>query len=436
MLTQSVFKTRRQQLLKQIPNNAVVIITSGGEQIRNNDVEYPFRQDSTFYYLTGFNEPDAYIVLCPNKDEGEYVLFVRPKDKTMEIWNGYRSGPEGAVNDYQADKAFECEKIDQILPDILSDKESIYASFGQNPDFDQRIMRWVNQVKKQARKGISAPTQFIDVSNLINEMRLIKSDEEIQLMRKAAQISSEAHHIAMQQCTDGINEYQLEAHINFYHKMQGSKREAYSSIVASGDNANILHYINNDQNVKNGELVLIDAGCEYQFYAADITRTFPVNGKFTKEQATLYQLVLDAQKAALEEIKPGNPYNAPHQAAVKVLTKGLINLGFLDDDIEKLIKEESYKAFYMHNTGHWLGMDVHDVGQYKVDGKWRELKAGMVLTIEPGLYVANNNEQAPEPYKGIGIRIEDDVLVTQDGYDILSKDCVKEIKDIEAMCQS
>ncbi|MCJ8315274.1 MAG: aminopeptidase P N-terminal domain-containing protein [Pseudomonadales bacterium] len=398
MLDQSTFKARRTALIKKLPNNSVTIITGGKEQIRNNDVEHPFRQDSTFFYLTGFEEPDALLVFCPKRAKGEYILFVRPKDITMEIWNGYRAGPLGAVDDYDANEAFENDKIDEVIPKLLAGTDSIYASFGQDSEFDQDIMRWVNEVKKQARKGISAPTQFNDVSDLINEMRLIKSEGEIELLRKASQISAQAHHIAMQQCAEGVNEYQLDAHIGFFNKMQGSKRDAYSSIVAAGDNANTLHYNLNDKVVKNGDLVLIDAGCEYNYYAADITRTFPVNGKFNTEQATLYQLVLDAQKSALEQVKPGNLYNAPHQAAVKTLTEGLVTLGFLEGELDTLIQDEDYKAFYMHNTGHWLGMDVHDVGRYKIDGKWRKLEAGMVLTIEPGLYVANNNDKAQKQY--------------------------------------
>ncbi|BCE00616.1 Xaa-Pro aminopeptidase [Marinicellulosiphila megalodicopiae] len=436
MIDNNTFKTRRQALIQLLPENCVAIIAGATEQTRNNDVEFPFRQTSDFYYLTGFEEPDAFLVLCPKRSDGETILFVRPKDKNMEIWNGYRAGPEGAIQDYLADEAFEVEQIDEIVPNLMFDCRSVYASFGQNPDFDQHIMHWVNQVKSHARKGVSAPTQFNDISNLIHEMRLIKSDAEIEQLRKAAQISAQAHHIAMQQCNDGVMEYQLDAHINFHSKMNGSKREAYSSIVGSGNNACILHYVSNDQPIKNGDLVLIDAGCEYNYYAADITRTFPANGKFSKEQATLYQLVLDAQSAALAEVKPGNLYNAPHQAAVKILTHGLVDLGLLTGDVNKLVEDEAYKTYYMHNTGHWLGMDVHDAGRYKIDGKWREFKPGMVITIEPGLYVALDNEQAPIEYRGIGIRIEDDIVITETGYDVLSKDCVKEIKDVEAMCQS
>lgn len=432
-LPQSEYKARRQALMEKMAPGSIAILPSAPETVRNRDVEHPYRQDSDFYYLSGFGEANGCIVLIPGREHGEYVLFCEEKNPEMEIWTGRRAGPEGAVADFGADDAFPVGDIDEILPGLIEGCERIYCAMGVSPDFDRQLMQWVNHIKAQVRKGAVAPHEFSALDHLLHEMRLIKSPAEIEVMQKAADISSEAHCRAMKVCEPGKYEYQLEAELLHEFTREGSRWPAYPSIVGAGENACILHYTSNNQPISDGDLILIDAGCELDYYAADITRTFPANGRFSPEQRALYDLVLKAQKAAIDEVKPGNSWNASHETAVKVLTEGLVELGLLSGDPEELIEKEAYKAFYMHRTGHWLGMDVHDVGEYRVGSEWRPLVPGMALTIEPGLYVAPDNQDVEARWRGIGIRIEDDVVVTEEGCHVLTTGVPKEADEIEAL---
>ncbi len=431
-LPQSEYTRRRKHLMQSMGKDSIAILPSATEKIRNKDVEYPYRQESDFLYLSGFSEPESVLVFIPGRKHGEFILFCRERDREKENWHGYRAGQEGAVETYGADDSFPIDDIDDILPNLLEDKNAVYYSFGRDIGFDHRVIEWVNHIRKGARGGSHSPNEFIDLEHLLHEMRLFKSRSEIRLMKHAAKISVSAHKRALLACKPGLHEYSIEA--EYLHEFSRSNAEpAYSSIVGSGTNACILHYTENKAKLIDGDLLLIDAGAEYQGYASDISRTFPVNGKFSKSQLALYQIVLDAQYAAIRAVKPGNNWNDPHKAAVRVITRGLIKLGILKGTLASLIKKEAYKQFYMHRTGHWIGMDVHDVGDYKVDDQWRLLEPGMVLTIEPGLYIAPDAKGVAKRWKGIGIRIEDDVLVTKAGHDVLTEKLVKEPADIEAL---
>lgn len=430
-MDQKEFARRRKQLMRMMGPDSIAILPTNQEQPRNRDVEFPFRPDSDFYYLTGFAEPEAVAVLVPGRKHGEFLLFCRDRDQKMEIWNGRRAGPEGAVEQFGADDAFPIGDIDDILPGLLESRERVFYTMGAAPAFDQHVMGWINRLRRQSRAGQRPPEEFVSLEHIVHDMRLYKSRAEVRTMRQAATIASGAHKRAMRECQPGMMEYQLEAVFLHEFRMAGGE-PAYPSIVGGGANGCILHYTENDMPLNDGELVLIDAGSEHQYYASDITRTFPVNGRFSEAQRQIYQLVLDAQQAAIEQVCPGNTWNAPHQAAVKVLTRGLVKLGLLKGRPAQLIKEEAYKKFYMHRTGHWLGMDVHDVGDYKVGNQWRVLEAGMVLTVEPGLYIAAARGVARK-WWNIGVRIEDDVLVTRGGHDILSKHAPKQVEEIEAL---
>jgi Xaa-Pro aminopeptidase len=431
-MDQKEFARRRKQLMRMMGHDAIAILPTSPERVRNRDVDYPFRPDSDFYYLTGFSEPEAVAVLAPGRPHGEYLLFCRDRDLEKEIWNGRRAGPEGAVELYGADDAFPISDIDDILPGLLESRERVFYTMGAAPDFDQRVIGWVNRLRSQSRAGKQAPDEFISLEHFVHDMRLYKSRAEIKVMRQAANIAARAHKRAMQICQPGMMEYQLEA--EFLHEFrQAGGEPAYPSIVGGGENACILHYTENNAELKDGDLLLIDAGVEHDYYASDITRCFPVSGRFSKAQRAIYDLVLDAQLAAIEEVYPGNTWNAPHDAAVKVITRGLVKLGLLKGRTPTLIKEQAYRRFYMHRTGHWLGMDVHDVGDYKVGDEWRVLEAGMVLTVEPGLYIAAGSKGVARKWWNIGVRIEDDVLVTRNGYDVLSKNAVKDADEIEAL---
>jgi Xaa-Pro aminopeptidase len=400
--------------------------------MRNRDVEYPYRCDSDFYYLTGFAEPEAVAVLVPGRPQGEFILFCRERDPLMETWYGRRAGTEGAVAQYGADDAFPITDIDEILPGLLESRERVFYTMGASPEFDTRVISWVREIRSRERSGAHAPDEFVGLDHLVHDMRLYKSRAEIKQMRTAANIAAAAHKRAMQACRPGMMEYEVEA--EFLHEFRRHGCEpAYSSIVGGGENGCILHYRENDAALRDGDLLLIDAGAEYQYYASDITRTFPVNGRFSAAQKLLYNLVLDAQLAAIAEVVPGNHWNAPHDAAVKVLTKGLVKLGLLKGRPAQLIKDGAYRRFYMHRTGHWLGMDVHDVGDYKVGEEWRVLEPGMVLTVEPGLYIPLGSKGVAKKWQGIGIRIEDDVLVTREGNEVLSKAAPKSVDEIEAL---
>lgn len=432
-ISRQEFARRRKHLMTAMEPNSIAIIPGAHEVRRNADTEYAFRQDSDFFYLTGFPEPEAVAVLVPGRPHGEFVLFCREKDPTRELWTGYRAGQAGACSDYGADDAFPIGDIDEILPGLLEGRERVYYALGKDAEFDQHVMSWVNSIRSKVRSGAVPPGEFLDLDHLLHDMRLYKSAAEIEMMRYAAGVSAKAHQRAMRFCQPGVMEYQLEAEIQHEFALSGCRHPAYSSIVGGGNNACVLHYIENSDVLRDGDLVLIDAGAEFDHYAADITRTFPVNGKFSKEQAALYNLVLDAQRAAIGAVRPGNHWNDPHDAAVRVLVEGLVRLKILKGDVDTLIAEQAYFPFYMHRTGHWLGMDVHDVGDYKVGSEWRVLEPGMVLTIEPGLYVARDNKDVARRWRGIGIRIEDDVLVTREGCEVLTVGVPKTVAEIEKL---
>ena len=432
-MNQSEFKKRRKQLMQRVGKGNIALISSAGVRVRNRDVDYPFRQDSDFYYLTGFNEPDALAVFIPGRSQGEYILFCREFDEKKALWEGAHAGLEGAIKHFGADDSFPIDDIDDIVSGMLENKTKVFYPMGRDTDLDHSLQEWIRYIRSQSRSGVVAPAELASIEPIVHEMRLFKSAAELKLMRYAAQVSAQAHVKAMQLCFAGKYEYQVEADIVHHFMQSGLRNVAYPSIVAGGKNACTLHYTENSDKLKNGDLLLIDAGAECDHYAADITRTFPVSGTFSEPQALLYQLVLDAQFAAIEQIKPNVPWNAAHDASVEVLTKGLVKLGLLKGSLSKLIKNEKYKQFYMHRIGHWLGMDVHDVGDYKVNQEWRLLQAGMVLTVEPGLYIPENCKSVDKKWRGIGIRIEDDVLVTKNGYEILTHEVPKTITEIETL---
>ncbi|KGD64976.1 aminopeptidase [Alcanivorax nanhaiticus] len=427
------FARRRQELMGIMGPNSIAILPAAPEHIRNRDVEYPYRPSSDFWYLTGFDEPEAVMVLMPGREHGEYVMFCRERDRTMEIWNGYRSGPEGVVNDFDADDAFPIGDIDEILPGLLEGRERVYYDLGMDAEFDRRLMGWVNSIRDRVRSGAQPPGEFVALAHHLHDMRLFKSAAEIKLMRKAASISAGAHVRAMQAVKPGMMEYQLEAEYIHEFMRHGSRSPAYPSIVGGGANGCILHYIDNRQKLKEGDLVLVDAGCELEMYASDITRTFPVNGSFSKPQQALYELVLASQYAAIEATHPDNHWNVPHEQVVNILTQGLLDLGLLKGEFNELVETEGYRRFFMHRTGHWLGLDVHDVGDYRVQDQWRQLEPGMALTVEPGLYVAPDDDTVDEQWRGIGIRIEDDVVVTKDGCEVLTHEVPKDVAEIERL---
>lgn len=427
------YRRRQKQLMDMMGAGAIAILPTAPVYLRNRDVEFPFRPDSDFYYLSGYPEPEAVAVLIPDRPAGEFILFCRPRDPEMEIWHGRRAGLEGAVAAYGADDAFPIEDLDDILPGLIENRARVFYNMGHDAEFDQRVLGWVNRLRGKARSGVVAPGEFIALDPLLHDMRLYKSRHELKLMRRAARVSAAAHRRAMRACRPGLYEYQLEAELSHEFRRQGATAPAYPSIVGAGENACILHYTDNAARIADGDLVLIDAGAEYQGYASDITRTFPANGRFTPAQRQIYELVLAAQGAAIAAVRPGNHWNDPHEAAVRVLTEGLVALGILKGKPEAAIKDRAYEPYYMHRTGHWLGMDVHDVGDYKVDGGWRLLEPGMVLTVEPGLYFPASGKGLAKKWRDIGVRIEDDVLVTRDGCEVLSGDVPRTVTEIEAL---
>jgi Xaa-Pro aminopeptidase len=429
------FRRRRKQLMKMIGKGGIAVLPTSLEKQRNNDVHYNFRPDSDFHYLTGFNEPESVAVLIPGRAKGEFIMFVRERDPLRETWDGRRSGPEGAVKDYGADDSFPINDIDDILPGLMENCPRVYYTMGLNADFDHRVIGWVNGLKAQARSGVQPPQEFVSLDHVLHDMRLYKSRGEAGLMRRSAEIAVHAHERAMKFVEPGRKEYQVMAEL--LHEFHRNEADiSYHPIVGGGENSCILHYHENNAVLKDGDLLLIDAGCEYGFYASDITRTFPVNGRYSPEQRAVYEVVLKAQYAAIAATKPGNHWNDPHDAAVREITQGLIKLGLLKGKLQTLIKEGAYKQFYMHRTGHWLGMDVHDVGDYKVGNEWRVLEPGMALTVEPGIYIAAGTKGVAKHWWNIGIRIEDDVLVTKDGCEVLTGALVKEVEDVERMMAS
>ncbi|MFQ6021937.1 MAG: Xaa-Pro aminopeptidase [Acidiferrobacterales bacterium] len=431
-MDKKVFEKRRREVMDEM-GGGVAILPTAPTRLRNRDVDFPFRADSDFYYLTHFPEPEAVAVLVPGREHGEYILFCRERDAAKEVWDGRRAGLEGARQDYEADDAFRIDDIDEILPGLLENCEKVFYSMGRYQEFDVRLMGWVNEVRAKARTGVKAPGEFVDLNHILHEMRLYKRPEEIRLMKRACKVSAQGHKRAMQVCRPGLMEYEIEAELLYEFKKGGGRSAAYPPIVGGGANSCILHYTQNNAKLKDGDLLLIDAGAEIDCYAADITRTFPVNGKFSAEQKAIYEVVLAAQLAAIDQVAPGRQWNHPHEAAVRVLTEGLVEHGLLTGKIDELIEKEAYKRFYMHRTGHWLGIDVHDVGDYKVDDVWRLLEPGIVMTVEPGLYIPAESENVDPRWWNIGIRIEDDVLVTRDGNEVLSRDVPKSIADIEVL---
>jgi Xaa-Pro aminopeptidase len=426
----SSFARRRGRLAAQM-KQGVAVIPTAPERVRNRDAHYPYRFDSYFYYLTGFREPEAVLVVIAG-DRPRSILFCREKNEEREIWEGFRHGPQGAREAFGFDDAHAIDKLDERMPDLLADQPVLHCHLGGDAAWDGRVMRWINEVRGRARAGVAAPQAISDVHAILDEMRVVKDGSEIALMRQAAEISAAAHRRAMHAARPGIGEYVIEAELMHEFRRDGAQAPAYTPIVASGAHACVLHYVENDGVLNDGDLLLIDAGCELDGYASDITRTFPVNGRFSPPQRDLYELVLAAQTAAIAEVKPGRPWIAPHDAAVKVLARGFVDLKLLEGSVEQVLETESYRKFYMHRTGHWLGLDVHDAGEYKKQGEWRELAPGMVLTVEPGCYV-RPGPGVPQHFAGIGIRIEDDALVTEGGCEILSAAAPKAISDIEGL---
>ncbi len=426
-------KKRRRALMGKLGKKSIALLSAAPQRTRSNDTEYPYRQDSDFYYLTCFTEDDAVLALIPGRKQGEVVLFCQPKDKTKELWTGILTGPEQARARLLLDEAYPISMIDEILPSLMDGCERVYYCMEREPAFDKRVSGWVQNIRSRVRMGARAPQEFVMLDPLLHEMRLFKSKSEIALMQTAADISARAHKRAMLAAREGRHEYHLEAELLHEFMMSGSRAPAYNSIVAAGANACILHYIENREPLRDGDLVLIDAGCEYDYYAADITRTFPVSGQFSKEQKALYDIVLKAQLEAIAVTRPGVPWDEPHHVTVRVITAGLVELGLLKGDPGKLIETGAYRDFYMHRAGHWLGIDVHDVGSYQRNDKPRRLEPGMVMTVEPGIYVSPDNHKVAKKWRGIGIRIEDDVLVTKTGNKVLSDGVPKTTGEIESL---
>ena len=428
MFDASVHASRRARLAAAL-GDGIAIVATAPEVPRNRDTHYPYRHDSYFYWLTGFAEPEAVVVLVGGAAP-QSILFCRDKDETREIWDGFRHGPAAAQQQFGFDAAHSVAELDARLPELMGNRARLAYAVGQDPAWDARVIGWLNAVRAKTRQGIGAPGEIVDVRHALDEMRLIKDGHELALMRRAAEISTRAHGIAMRATRPGRHEYEIEAELLCAFRSGGAEAPAYTSIVASGANACVLHYVFNNQPLADGDLLLIDAAAEFGSYAADITRTFPVNGRFSAAQKDAYELVLAAQAAAIDEVRPGRHWNSPHEAAVRVLTQGMVDLKLLAGSVDGLIESNAYNRFYMHRTGHWLGMDVHDAGEYKIKGEWRPLVPGMTLTVEPGLYIRPADD-VPEAFWNIGIRIEDDVAVTESGCEVLTSP-PKTVDEIEA----
>ena len=428
----AMFARRRKQLMRIAGDEAILVLAAAPERIRSRDTHYPYRQDSDFWYLTGFEEPSAVLVLVPGRAHGEALLFCRERDLEREGWDGPRLGPERACEALGFDDAYPIDDLDDILPGLLEGRTRAYYHFGRDTDFDLKLIGWLNRVREQVRHGAQPPHEFLELGHLLDELRLFKSAEELKLMQRAADIAIAAHEAAMRAVRPGMQEYELQAELEREFR-RADAVPAYGSIVGAGANACVLHYVANNAQIRDGDLVLIDAGAEHRGYASDITRTFPANGRFTKEQRALHDLVGAAQAAALAQARPGIPYEAMHVAAVETLTEGLLRLGLLKGRLEKNIADGGYKRFYRHKTGHWLGMDVHDVGDYRLDGESRLLEPGMVLTVEPGLYIMPGDAGVAAKWRGIGIRTEDDVAITREGHRVLTQKLARSTEEIEAL---
>jgi Xaa-Pro aminopeptidase len=429
------FRERRHSLASQM-RAGVAVVPTAPERIRNRDAHFPYRFDSYFYYLTGFREPEAVLVIVADseKTSSRHILFCREKDTEREIWDGFRYGPEAAREAFELDEAYPIAMLDEMLPKLLADQPAIHCALGEDGDWDTRVIDWVNRVREQSRGGVAAPSVIRDIRLLLDEMRLFKSPDELQVMRHAARISTDAHRRAMRSVRPGMREYEVEAELLHEFRRHGAEAPAYTPIVAGGANACILHYVENNARLAPGDLLLIDAGCELNGYAADITRTFPVDGKFGSAQKDLYQLVLAAQAAAISEVRPENSWDGPHLAAVRVLVQGFVDFGLCRGSVDEVMETGDYKRFYMHRTGHWLGLDVHDAGEYKQNGAWRRLQPGMTLTVEPGCYV-RPGENVPQHFWNIGVRIEDDVVVTESGCEVLTSAAPKSVAEIEGLME-
>ena len=426
----AIYQARRDRLARGM-GAGVAVIPTAPERIRNRDAHYPYRFDSHFYHLTGFGEPEAALVIVAG-DAPRSLLFCRERNEERETWDGFRWGPQAARERFGFDEAHPIGALDETLAQLLENQPALFYPLGAESEWDARAMRWLNAVRAKGRTGVQAPERVQDVRALLDEMRLIKDAHELGLMRRAASISAVAHRRAMQTTRPGRREYEIEAELLYEFRRNGAQFPAYWPIVAGGANACVLHYVSNDAPLRDGDLLLIDAGCELEGYASDITRTFPVNGSFGGAQREVYELVLAAQQAAMEEIRPGNAWNAPHDAAVRVLAQGMLDLKILAGSLEEALEKQSYKRFYMHRTGHWLGLDVHDAGEYKREGQWRALVPGMTLTVEPGLYIRAADD-VPERLRDIGVRIEDDVVVTAAGCEVLTHETPKQVAEIEAL---
>lgn len=425
---------RRTRLAQKI-GRGVAIVPTAPERTRNRDAHYPYRFDSYFYHLTGFTEPEAVLVVIAGAQAGDrprHILFCREKNSEREIWDGFRYGPDAARERFGFDEAHGIHRLDALMPELLADQPALFCHLGADSAWDTRVLGWVNQVRERVRTGVAAPRDIADVRTLLDDLRLVKDEHELATMRRAADISAGAHVRAMRAARAGRGEHEIEAELLHEFRRRGAQAPAYTSIVASGANACVLHYIANDETLRDGDLLLIDAGCELDGYASDITRTFPVSGRFSGAQKAVYELVLAAQAAAMTEVKPGKRWNEPHDAAVKVLAQGMLDLKLLSGSLNEVLEKETYRQFYMHRTGHWLGLDVHDAGDYKREGQWRTLEPGMVLTVEPGCYIRPAHG-VPAEFVNIGVRIEDDVVVTAAGYDVLTAAAPKSVADIEAV---
>lgn len=436
MIKMTEYAKRRKQLIQKIGPNSILILAAAPEVLRNGDAHYRYRQHSDFYYLTGFEEPEAVAIIAPKRKGGEFILFNRVRDHEQEIWNGLRAGQDGAKKMFGADEAYPIHELAEKLPKLLEGREAIYYTVGIDKDFDVILLDAVNKIRGRIRSGVETAFIFKDVTDSLHEMRLVKSPAEVALMRKAADIAALGHIRAMQACRPGVHEYQLEAELTYEFQRHGAPNHAYTPIVGSGRNTCILHYISNNQPIENNALVLIDAGCEYQNYASDLTRTFPANGKFSAEQRAIYDIVLAAQLAAINAMKPGVPFENIHTITVEIITQGLLDVGILKGKLRDLIEKRAYFPFYMHRAGHWLGLDVHDVGRYKIGNKWRLLAPGMVRTVEPGIYISADSPGVHKRWHNIGVRIEDDILVTEKGRDVLSDKLPKTVADIENIMRS
>ncbi|WP_372018974.1 aminopeptidase P N-terminal domain-containing protein [Pseudoxanthomonas sp. 10H] len=430
-ITPAEFARRRRQLMRMAGEDAILVLPAAPVRVRSHDTHYPYRQDSDFWYLCGFPEPEAVLVLVPGRRHGEALLFCRERDPEREGWDGARAGQEGAVEAFGMDDAYPIDDLDEILPGLLEGRSRVYYHFGRDAEFDLKLIGWVNRVRAQVRHGAQPPHEFLELGHLLHEQRLFKSRDELKLMQKAAEISVRAHEAAMRAARPGIHEYELQAEVERVFRAADAC-PAYGSIVGAGANGCVLHYVANNARAADGELVLVDAGAEYRGYAADITRTFPVNGRYSKEQRALHDLVGAAQAAALACARPGAAWSAIHEAAVETLTDGLLRLGLLKGSLAKNIADGHYKRFYRHKSGHWLGLDVHDVGDYRIDGESRLLEPGMVFTIEPGLYVGADDTSVHAKWRGIGIRTEDDVLITGEGHRVLTAGLARSADEIEA----